>query len=155
MTEAAAKLTDIKVMAIVSFLIFGSLGSMANLKQQSTSSIEAYAQQSQTFIANLNGKNEVPPVDMQETGTAQFFLAFDGKEINYNITITNPNGLIPTTNRNFLIEDIMTAYIHKGKSGESGLPVAELQNNNFTMTSRDNPRARKDYIIRSPRAIIG
>jgi hypothetical protein len=106
-------------MAIVSSLIFASLGSMAILTQQSTSTIEVYAQQSQTFTAKLSGKDEVPPVNTQATGTAQFQVSSDGKEINYDITTTNPNGLI--------LNDIMMVHIHKGKSGESGPPVAELQ----------------------------
>jgi CHRD domain len=100
------KMTSLKAMAIVSSLVFASLGSMAILiPQHSPSTIAAYAQQqSQTYTAKLSGKDEVPPVNTQATGIAQFQLSSDGKEINYDLTTTNLNGF-------------MMAHIHKGKAG--------------------------------------
>jgi hypothetical protein len=122
----ATKMTSLKVMAIVSSLAFASLGSMAILTQQSTSTIAAYAQQqSQTFTAKLSGKDEVPPVNTQATGTAQFQLSSDGKEINYDLTATNLNGF-------------MMAHIHQGKSGENGQPITTpLQMGKGKITSSD------------------
>ena len=48
----------------------------------------AFAQGAQKkFAADLSGKNEVPPVDTKASGTAQFQLSADGKEINSNYSI--------------------------------------------------------------------
>ena len=114
-------------MAIVSSLVFASLGSMAILiPQHSPSTIAAYAQQqSQTYTAKLSGKDEVPPVNTQATGTAQFQLSSDGKEINYDLSTTNLQGF-------------MMAHIHKGKSGENGQPITTpLQMGKGKITSSD------------------
>ena len=121
------KMMSLKIMAIVSSLVFASLASMAILTLQHTPSTitTAYAQQqSQTFTAKLSGKDEVPPVNTQATGTAQFQLSSDGKEINYDLTTTNLNGF-------------MMAHIHKGKSGENGQPVVPLQMGKGKITSSD------------------
>src|SRR5919199_2122548 len=119
------RLTNLKVMAIMSSLVFASLASMAILIPQHPRTIAAYAQQqSQTFTAKLSGKDEVPPVNTQATGTAQFQLSSDGKEINYDLTTTNLNGF-------------MMAHIHKGKSGENGQPVVPLQMGKGKITSSD------------------
>jgi len=119
------KMTSLKVMAIVSSLVFASLVSMAILTPQHLSTIAAYAQQqSQTFKAKLSGKDEVPPVNTQATGTAQFQLSSDGKEINYDLSTTNLQGF-------------MMAHIHQGKSGENGQPVVPLQMGKGKITSSD------------------
>jgi hypothetical protein len=117
------KMTSLKVMAIMSSLVFASL---AILAQQPPSTIAAYAQQqsSQTFTARLTGKDEVPPVNTQATGMTKFQLSADGKEINYDLTTTNLNGF-------------MMAHIHKGKAGENGSPVAPLQMGKGKITSSD------------------
>src|SRR5919197_832833 len=119
------KMTSLKVMAIMSSLVFASLGSMAILTQHPPSTIAAYAQQqSQTFTAKLTGKDEVPPVNTQATGTAQFQLSSDGKELNYDLSATNLQGF-------------MMAHIHQGKAGENGQPVAPLQMGKGKITSSD------------------
>src|SRR5436190_1212255 len=104
--------------SIISSLVFASLGSMAILTQPRT----AYAQQSQTFTAKLTGKDEVPPVNTQATGMAQFQQSPDGKEINYDLTATNLQGF-------------MMAHIHQGKAGENGQPVAPLSMGKGKITS--------------------
>jgi CHRD domain len=120
------KMMSLKVMAIVSSLVFAFLASMAILTSQHTPTIAAFAQQqSQTFTAKLSGKDEVPPVNTQATGTAQFQLSSDGKEINYDLTTTNLNGF-------------MMAHIHQGKSGENGQPITTpLQMGKGKITSSD------------------
>src|SRR3954454_11001780 len=122
MTDTTTRMTRLKVLAIISSLVFASLlGSMAILTQPTT----AYAQQqSQTFTAKLTGKDEVPPVNTQATGMAQFQLSSDGKEINYDLTATNLNGF-------------MMAHIHQGKAGENGQPVAPLSMGKGKITSSD------------------
>jgi CHRD domain len=120
------KMMSLKVMAIVSSLVFASLASMAILTPQHTPTIAAYAQQqSQTFTTKLSGKDEVPAVNTQATGTAQFQLSSDGKEINYDLTTTNLNGF-------------MMAHIHQGKSGDNGPPITTpLQMGKGKITSSD------------------
>jgi Cu/Zn superoxide dismutase len=104
------RMTNLKVMAIASSMVFASLASMAILIPKDPLTIAAYAQQqSQTFTAKLSGKDEVPPVNTQATGTAQFQLSSDGKDLNYDLS-TNLQGF-------------MMAHIHKGKSGENGQPI--------------------------------
>lgn len=111
-------------MAIISSLVFASLGTMAILTQPPTTAYAQQEQQSQAFTAKLTGKDEVPPVNTQATGTAQFQLSSDGKEINYDLTTTNLNGF-------------MMAHIHQGKAGENGQPVAPLQMGKGKITSSD------------------
>ena len=115
-------MTRLKVTAIISSLVFASLGSMVILTQPTT----AYAQQqqSQAFTAKLSGKDELPPVNTQATGMAQFQLSSDGKEINYDLTATNLQGF-------------MMAHIHQGKAGENGQPVAPLSMGKGKIISSD------------------
>ena len=123
MTDTTTRMTRLKVLAIISSLAFASLlgSSMAILTQPTT----AYAQQqSQTFTAKLSGKDEVPPVNTQATGMAQFQLSSDGKEISYDLTATNLNGF-------------MMAHVHQGKAGENGQPVAPLSMGKGKITSSD------------------
>jgi CHRD domain len=107
-----------KALAIISSLAFVVVCSIA-ITQPS-----AYAQQQQSIIAKLTGKNEVPPVNTQATGTAQFQLSSDGKELNYDLSAINLNGF-------------MMAHIHQGKAGENGQPVAPLQMGKGKVTSSD------------------
>jgi hypothetical protein len=123
MTDTTTRMTRLKVLAIISSLVFASLlgSSMAILTEPTT----AYAQQqSQAFTAKLSGKDEVPPVNTQATGMAHFQLSSDGKEINYDLTATNLNGF-------------MMAHIHQGKAGENGQPVAPLSMGKGKITSSD------------------
>src|SRR5438094_349247 len=78
----------------------------------------------QVFTAKLTGKDEVTPVNTQATGTAQYQLSSDGKEISYDLTTTSLNGF-------------MMAHIHQGKAGENGQPVAPLQMGKGKITSSD------------------
>jgi hypothetical protein len=113
-------ITRPKVLAVVSALAFVILSNIVMVQQS------VYAQQSsQTFTAKLSGKDEVPPVNTQATGTAQFQLSSDGKEINYDLTTTHLNGF-------------MMAHIHQGKSGENGPPITTpLQMGKGKITSSD------------------
>jgi hypothetical protein len=52
----------------------------------------AYAQQQ--FVAELSGKNEVPPVTSTATGVAKFQLAADGQTLDYLISVTNINAML-------------------------------------------------------------
>jgi hypothetical protein len=114
-------ITRPKVLAVVSALAFVILSNIVMVQQ----SVYAQQQSSQTFTAKLSGKDEVPPVNTQATGTSQFQLSSDGKEINYDLTTTNLNGF-------------MMAHIHQGKSGENGPPITTpLQMGKGKITSSD------------------
>ena len=95
-----------KVFAVVSALAFAILSSLVVAQQ----SIYAQQQSSQTFTAKLAGKDEVPPVNTQATGIAQFQLSSNGKDMNYDLSAMNLNGF-------------MMAHIHQGKARENGQPL--------------------------------
>jgi CHRD domain-containing protein len=76
------------------------------------------------FTADLSGKNEVPPVDTKASGTAQFQLSADGKQIDYELTTKDVN-------------NFMMAHIHQGKAGENGQPVVMLSIGKAKITSGD------------------
>ena len=99
----SARITRPKAFVAISALAFALVCSLA-IAQPSV-----YAQ-GQTFTAKLTGKDEVPPVNTQATGMAQFQLSSDGKELSYDLSATNLQGF-------------MMAHIHQGKAGENGQPV--------------------------------
>jgi hypothetical protein len=110
-----------KILAVVSALAFVILSNLVMVQQ----SVYAQQQSSQTFTAKLTGKDEVPPVNTQATGMAQFQLSSDGKDMNYDLSATNLNGF-------------MMAHIHQGKAGENGQPLtAPLSIGKGKITSSD------------------
>jgi hypothetical protein len=126
MTDTTTRMTRLKALAIISSLAFASLlgSSMAIITAQQPTTAYAQQQQSQAFTAKLSGKDELPPVNTQATGMAQFQLSSDGKEINFDLTATNLQGF-------------MMAHIHQGKAGENGQPVAPLSMGKGKITSSD------------------
>ena len=76
------------------------------------------------FTADLSGKSEVPPIDTKASGTAQFQISADGKQIDYDLNVKDLN--------NFIM-----AHIHQGKSGENGPPVVMLSMGKGKITSGD------------------
>jgi hypothetical protein len=110
-----------KILAVVSALVFAILSSLVVAQQ----SVYAQQQSPQTFTAKLTGKDEVPSVNTQATGMAQFQLSSDGKDMNYDLSATNLNGF-------------MMAHIHQGKAGENGQPLtAPLSIGKGKITSSD------------------
>jgi hypothetical protein len=96
-------------------------GGMANLG----TSLSAQGQvQGMKFTAQLSGKDESPSVDSTATGTAQFQLSPDGKELTYDLTTKDLKGF-------------MMAHIHQGKAGENGPPVAPLSMGKGKITASD------------------
>lgn len=113
--------TRLKILAVVSALVFAILSSLVVAQQ----SVYAQQQSPQTFTAKLTRKDEVPPVNTQATGMAQFQLSPDGKDMNYDLSATNLNGF-------------MMAHIHQGKAGENGQPLtAPLSIGKGKITSSD------------------
>ncbi|HEY7573260.1 MAG TPA: CHRD domain-containing protein [Nitrososphaeraceae archaeon] len=76
------------------------------------------------FTADLSGKNEVPPADTKATGTAQFQIGADEKQIDYELNVKDLN-------------NFMMAHIHQGKSGENGPPIVMLSMGKGKITSGD------------------
>jgi CHRD domain len=123
------KTTRPKVLAAVSALAFAILFSLVAAQQ----SVYAQQQSSPTFTAELTGKNEVPPVNTQATGVAQFQLSADGKEINYDLSARDLNGF-------------MMAHIHQGKAEENGQPITSplsIGKGKITSTDLQGPLAGK------------
>jgi hypothetical protein len=95
-------------------------GGMANL-----GTLSAQGQiQGMKFTAQLSGKDEVPPVDTTASGTTQFQLSPDGKELTYDLSTKDLKGF-------------MMAHIHQGKAGEKGPPVAPLSMGKGKITASD------------------
>ena len=109
------------IAAILTITIILGTSGMANLG----TSIFAQGQPpAKKFTAQLSGKDEVPPVDTTATGTAQFQLSSDGKELTYDLTAKDLKGF-------------MMAHIHQGKAGENGQPVVPLSMGKGKITSSD------------------
>ena len=70
-----------------------------------------FAQQPQKIVMNLSGSEEVPPVQTEATGVAEFTPGEDS--VAYSINATN-------------IEGVTAGHIHLGKQGENGPVVVTL-----------------------------
>jgi hypothetical protein len=66
-----------------------------------------------TFRAKLSGSQEVPFVNTEAEGEVEFQISGSGDTLTYRLTISH-------------INDITAAYIHRGRKGEKGAPVADL-----------------------------
>ncbi|MEX0952391.1 MAG: CHRD domain-containing protein [Nitriliruptoraceae bacterium] len=69
--------------------------------------------QERTFTSPLSGDEEVPPVDTDASGSAQYVLSEDGTQISFTVEVEN-------------LEDATMAHIHLGAAGENGPPVVWL-----------------------------
>jgi hypothetical protein len=74
-----------------------------------------------TFRPKLSGAEELPFVNTEAEGKAVFQISGGGDTLTYRLTISH-------------IKDVTAAYIHKGKKGEIGSPVADL----FTEPKKEN-----------------
>jgi CHRD domain len=75
----------------------------------STNSV--YAQEPQKIVVNLSGTEEVPPVQTEATGVAEFIPGEDS--VAYSVNATN-------------IQGVTAGHIHLGKRGENGPIVVTL-----------------------------
>lgn len=75
----------------------------------STNSV--YAQGPQKIVMNLSGSEEVPPVQTEATGVAEFIPGEDS--VAYSVNATN-------------IQGVTAGHIHLGKQGENGPVVVTL-----------------------------
>ena len=104
---------------MVFFTIALVLGSVAALPSFSNISV-VFAKHEQ--VANLSGQEEVPPVDTQATGMAEFTPVMPNNEtVDFNVNATD-------------IEGVTQGHIHSGVQGENGPVVVTL----FNFTSAQN-----------------
>jgi hypothetical protein len=71
------------------------------------------ARATQSFRAQLSGKQVVPPVTTKAEGLAVFHLSQDGTKLRYKLTVSN-------------IENVTFAHIHLAAPGRNGPPVVGL-----------------------------
>lgn len=97
--------------------------------------------QEQRAITNLSGQEEVPPVQTQATGTAEFTLM--GDAVNYTVNASN-------------IQGATAGHIHLGKPGENGPVVITLfkydtpmdqvsETGSFTAADQEGPMAGQPF----------
>ena len=104
---------------MVFFTIALVLGSVAALSSFSNISV-VFAKHEQ--VANLSGQEEVPPVDTQATGMAEFTPVMPNNEtVDFNVNATN-------------IQGVTQGHIHSGALGENGPVVVTL----FNFTTAQN-----------------
>jgi hypothetical protein len=120
----------IKNSTMVFFTIALVLGSAAALSSFSNASI-AFAKHE--LVANLSGQEEVPPVDTQATGMAEFTPVRPNNEtVDFNVNATN-------------IQGVTQGHIHSGIQGENGPVVVTL----FNFTSAQNEVSENGTIAAS------
>ncbi len=106
------------------------LGSVAAISSFSNISI-AFAKHE--LVANLTGQEEVPPVDTQATGMAEFTPVMPRNEtVDFNVNATN-------------IQGVTQGHIHSGALGENGEVVVTL----FNFTSAQNEVSENGTIAAS------
>lgn len=74
--------------------------------------VSTYAQQQMNFVANLSGKDMVPPVNTPATGTAEFHINTDGS-LCYQTTVKDINGVLGahiTTKNGTELADLINSY---------------------------------------------
>jgi CHRD domain len=80
--------------------------------------------QQKQFVAKLSGNNEVPPVNTNATGIANFTASPDERSLHYTLTVHNITG-------------VMGADIHWGTATQDGPVVISLFNSS-TPTGKVN-----------------
>jgi hypothetical protein len=104
----------IGIIAIV--VTIATMGFVAVTMTGLTSSV--FAQGPPKIVMNLSGSGEVPPVQTEATGVAEFTPGMDS--VAYSVNATN-------------IEDVTAGHIHFGKQGENGPIVVTLFNYDLPM----------------------
>jgi hypothetical protein len=113
---------------LVTYVSVGAIG-VASLPTVHAQNQTAGAQNqqpaaAQEFTANLTGDGEVPPVETNATGTAEFELNDEGDEMSYNIDVED-------------LEGALKAHIHQGGANQNGDVVVWLLNETEPMDEVD------------------
>jgi hypothetical protein len=66
-----------------------------------------------SYVAHLNGRNQIPPIITRAQGQAIFQLSQDGQSMRYVLIVAH-------------IRDVIMAHIHQGPADGSGPPVVWL-----------------------------
>jgi CHRD domain len=101
------KMTVATIAIVVTIAITG--GVVVATTTVSTNSV--YAQGPQKIVMNLSGSEEVPPVQTEATGVAEFIPGEDS--VAYSVNATN-------------IQGVTAGHIHLGNRGENGPVVVTL-----------------------------
>ena len=83
-------------------------------------------QQNQSYIANLTGDNNIPPVNTSATGIVKFITNdhyYDNNELYYEINLTN------------IHSDVGKVEVHLGKKIENGPAVVTLYQTTTSLPS--------------------
>lgn len=94
-----------------------------------TLAADSMAAASQKFETQLSGQNQVPAVDTQGTGTADFSYNPGTHRLNWTITYSGLSG------------PVMAAHIHSGAAGANGKVLLPLTKKGAT----DNPSPIKGH----------
>jgi hypothetical protein len=100
------KMTVATIAIVVTIAIIGVVVATTTV---STNSV--YAQEPQKIVVNLSGSEEVPPVQTEATGVAEFIPGEDS--VAYSVNATN-------------IQGVTAGHIHLGERGENGPIVVTL-----------------------------
>lgn len=92
--------------------------------------------QQKQFVAKLSGNNEVPPVNTNATGIANFTVNPDEQSLHYTLTVHNITGVVG-------------ADIHWGTATQDGPVVISLFNSSNTPTGKVNGVLAKGTITSS------
>jgi hypothetical protein len=122
---------------LVNLALTGTLAVLAITVATEALTNSGFAQGPQTFSMNLSGSEEVPPVQTEATGVAEFTPGVDS--VAYSVNATN-------------IEGVTAGHIHLGAKGENGPIVVTLfkydtpmnevsENGTFTAEDLEGPYA--------------
>jgi hypothetical protein len=95
------------------FLLFTSCNSLTPVENFDEDVALKKAKMVKSFKAHLSGDQEVPPVETNATGQANFKLNKDGDELHFKLIVAN-------------IENVLMAHIHLASKGENGPVVVWL-----------------------------
>jgi hypothetical protein len=95
-----------KTLPIVAIAVVIAVGAVT------TSSIGLASAQDKKFMAELSSQEEVPPIDSQATGSAEF-TPMGSDSVMYNVNATN-------------IQGVTAGHIYSGQQGENGPIVVTL-----------------------------
>ena len=83
--------------------------------KSSTTTANTEPSGAQTFVASLDGKQEVPPVTTSATGTLTLTVSADLTSVDYILKVSK-------------LSDLTVARLHEGASGKEGTTIATLYN---------------------------
>ena len=108
----AALILSITIIVSLYFII-----QLTGTVASSESKLLQQSQQNQSYIANLAGENNIPPVNTNATGIVKFITNdhyYDNNEVYYELNLTN------------LDSDVGKVEVHLGQKNENGPAVTTL-----------------------------